>query len=305
MRVLCQFEQPNKGAIVIAAGCFDGVHLGHQTVLKEAVRQAQKQGGEAWVLTFDPHPAQVLNPNEAPPLLSSCDTDFNRFEALGISGVFQIPFTREFAGILPEQFAAEVRRSIPGLVGFVTGTDWRFGRRAEGNVERLGAFWRDAGIRVTGLAPVMYAGERISSTRIRHAVLAGDLKVAAALLDRPYSICGKVVRGRQVGRQLGFPTANIEVQNEVQPPPGIYAARVLLDGTAHTAAAYIGSRRTFHNIGDERVLEVFLLDFEGQIYDCDMEVQFVEKVRDDIAFASVDLLKEQIARDVVRIREIF
>lgn len=302
MIVLHQFEQPKDCPIVIAAGCFDGVHLGHQAVIQEAVRQADALAGEAWVMTFDPHPARVLNPNTAPPLLSSQETQFRHFEELGVAGVFLIPFTREFAGMLPEAFAEELTRRIPTLAGFVTGTDWCFGRRATGNVDWLRAYWQTRAIRVTGVDAVNYEGERISSTRIRHAVLAGELKTAAALMNRPFSVFGNVVHGRAVGRKLGFPTANIDVQNEVEPPPGIYAAKALVGGKSYQAAAYIGSRRTFHNIGNERVLEVFLLDFEGRIYDHAIEVQFIEKVREDTAFESVELLKEQIEKDVARIR---
>lgn len=304
MKILRQYVQPGECPIVIAAGCFDGVHLGHQAVIREAVRQAREADGEAWVMTFDPHPARVLNPNTAPPLLSSQETQFRHFEELGVAGVFLVPFTREFMGMLPEEFADDVRKEIPKLAGFVTGTDWRFGRRASGTVDMLREFWQEHGIQVTGVEAVNYEGERISSTRIRHAVLSGDLKTAAGLLNRPYSVFGSVVHGREVGRKLGFPTANIDVQNEVEPPSGIYAAKALLDGTLYQAAAYIGSRKTFHNIGDERVLEVYLFDFDGKIYDHAIEVQFVEKVREDIAFESVELLKEQIEKDVAQIRSI-
>ncbi|MFC1467187.1 riboflavin biosynthesis protein RibF [Verrucomicrobiota bacterium] len=304
MNVLHQYEQPKDCPIVIAAGCFDGVHLGHQAVIGEAVKQAKEQGGEAWVMTFDPHPARVLNPNTAPPLLSSQTTLFRHFEELGVSGVFLVPFTREFISMLPEEFATDLVKRIPKLAGFVTGTDWCFGRRAAGNVTLLRELWQERGIRVTGVEAVNYDGERISSTRIRHAILAGELKTAARLLNRPFSVFGKVVHGREVGRKLGFPTANIEVQNEVEPPPGIYAVKALLDGTLYPAAAYIGSRKTFHNIGDERVLEVYLLDFDGQIYDHEVEVLFVEKIREDTAFESVEALKEQIAIDIAQIRKI-
>lgn len=304
MKVLHHVEQPRDCPVVIAAGCFDGVHLGHQAVIGQAVNQAKALGGEAWVLTFDPHPARFLNPNTAPPLLSSQEMMFRHFEELGVAGVFMIPFTREFAGMPPEDFANDLATSIPKLAGFVVGSDWRFGRRAAGNVDLLTELWQPRGIAVTGVAAVTYEGERISSTRIRHAILSGELKTAAGLLNRPFGVFGTVVHGREVGRELGFPTANIDVQNEVEPPPGIYAAVALFDGASHPAAAYVGSRKTFHNIGDENVLEVHLLDFEGRIYDKAVEVQFLEKVREDIAFESVEALTIQIALDIDKIRSI-
>jgi riboflavin kinase/FMN adenylyltransferase len=303
MQIMHQFKQPHDDPIVIAAGCFDGVHRGHQAVIRAAVDLAHEQGGEAWVLTFDPHPARFLNPNTAPPLLSSQAALFRQFEQLGISGVFLIPFTREFANQPPETFAADLIAALPNLGGFVTGTDWQFGRRSDGNVALLRELWKTSKIKILSIPAIIEGNERVSSTRIRHAILEGNLAAAEQLLGRPFAVFGEVVTGRQVGRDLGFPTANIAAQNEVEPPPGIYAARVPFNGTTYAAAAYIGSRRTFHNLGDERVLEVHLLDFEGDLYGETLEVQFIGKVRDDLAFESVDALKEQITLDLRRIRD--
>jgi riboflavin kinase/FMN adenylyltransferase len=304
MQIQRQFNQPHGDPIVIAAGCFDGVHRGHQAVIRAAVDLASEQGGEAWVLTFDPHPARFLNPNAAPPLLSSQAELFRQFEQLGISGVFLIPFTREFSNQPPETFAADLLAALPNLGGFVTGTDWQFGRRSDGNVALLRELWKTSPVQIISVPAVIEGSARVSSTRIRHAILEGNLAEAEQLLGRPFSVFGEVVTGRQIGRDLGFPTANIAAQSEVEPPPGIYAARVRFGQKTHAAAAYIGSRRTFHNLGDERVLEVHLLDFDGDLYGATLEVQFIEKIRDDLAFESVDALKKQIALDLRAIRRI-
>ncbi len=302
MKILHQFEQPNEKPIVIAAGCFDGVHLGHQAVLGEAIRRAAEVDGEAWVLTFDPHPARVLKPENAPKLLSTQNQQIAEFEKLGIAGVFQIPFTSEFLKIEPADFADLLIEKLPNLVGFVTGDDWRFGKNASGTTNFLRDRWRD--ISVTSVSQIEANGERVSSTRIRQLISEGDVKTASKLLGRFFSVVGIVEHGRQVGRKLGFPTANIKVENEVEPSPGIYAAFAKLGAEIYQAAAYIGSRKTFSDTNGERVLEVFLLNFDGEIYDETLEIQFVEKIRDDIAFSSVDLLKTQIEKDIAQIRDI-
>jgi riboflavin kinase / FMN adenylyltransferase len=284
--------------LILAAGCFDGVHRGHQAVIRTAVQQAQATGGTARVLTFHPHPAKVLNPNTAPPLLSAWPLFVARIEALGVEGIFRLPFTREFAACGARSFLEQLKTQLPCLGAFVIGEDWTFGRHGKGGLDELHHWGEKSGIQITAVPAILHEGHRISSTWLRHAVLAGELETATKLLGRPFALYGRVVTGRGVGRELGFPTANLEVENEVRPPPGIYAAHCLLDGKEQPAAAYIGSRRTFHNIGPEQVLEVHLLEGSTTLYGRDLEVRFIRKIRDDQRFDSVDALKKQIALDL-------
>jgi riboflavin kinase/FMN adenylyltransferase len=304
MQILHTLEPPTGEArpLVVAAGCFDGVHVGHQAVVRTAVEQARALGGEAWVLTFDPHPAKVLNPNTAPPLLSAWPVTFRCLAQQGADGMFKVPFTRAFAARTPDEFLDAVHCSLPTLKAFVVGEDWTFGHRGSGRLTQLRAWGRQSGVGVIAVSPVLLDGRRVSSTWIRHAVLAGELDVAERLLGRPFSLYGRVIEGRGVGRTLGYPTANLEVENEVHPPPGIYAARARIERRELPAAAYLGSRRTFHNIGSEQVLEVHLLEQGGDLYGLPVEVSFVAKVREDLRFESVEALKARIRNDLEVVR---
>ena len=227
-----------------------------------------------------------------------------QFAKLGVRGVFQIPFNRDLLEMSPESFANKITELLPNLAGFVTGDDWCFGKNAAGSIETLRTLWKDLSISVATIPQVEIDGARVSSTRIRQLVSDGNVKATEKLLGRFFSVCGAVEHGRQVGRKLGFPTANIGVQNEVVPPSGIYAAFAKLGDKTYESAAYIGARKTFDDVSGENVLEVFLLNFDGEIYDEMLEIYFVEKIRDDIAFSSVDLLKEQIEKDIAQIRDI-
>lgn len=305
MRVLNSLCSPDdcSGPLFIAAGCFDGVHLGHQEVIRETVRQAQASDGSAWVLTFDPHPAKILNPNAAPPLLSASKPRLRHFAELGCDGCYMLPFERELAALEPEDFGRLLIEKLPNLKGIVVGNDWTFGRRARGGVSQLRKIVAQNNVRVTALEPVLMEGNPVSSTALRHSVIRGDLELAERMLGRPFSMFGRVVHGSHLGRKLGYPTANLAFENEVVPPTGIYAARAFLKGQSHPAAAYLGSRRTFHNIGDRLVLEVFLINYyEGDLYGDEMEISFLHKVRGDRKFASPKKLQARIARDIDDIR---
>ena len=308
--------------VVLAMGCFDGVHIGHQKVIATAVEQAKARGGEAWVYTFDPHPAKVLSPETAPPLISAPTCRMRQFEALGVHGVIELPFDKTIAHIAPEEFLSNLRKTLPTLSGVVCGVDWSFGYKAQGKFQPLEKFCAEHDMTATAVPPVLFNGERISSTHVRQAVREGNIPFAEQLLGRPFSIFGTVVKGRGVGRALGFPTANIEPENELLPAPGVYAAYTRIQRTEdrgqrtekyssvigspssvlHPSAVFIGERKTFNDSAP--VIEVYLLDFDGNLYGQQIEVCLVKKVRDVMAFPSKEALIAQIEKDIAQIRNV-
>lgn len=308
--------------VVLAMGCFDGVHIGHQKVISTAVEQAEARGGEAWVFTFNPHPAKILSPETAPQLISVETCRLRQFEALGVHGAIVIPFDQTFAHTEPEQFLSSLWKKLPTLSGIVCGTDWSFGYKARGKFQSLEKLCGEHGITATAVPPVLFNGERISSTHVRQAVRDGDIPLAEHMLGRPFSIFGTVVKGRGIGRGLGFPTANIDPENELIPAPGVYAAQTRIQKTEdrgqrtekdssvigspssvlHPSAVFIGERKTFSD--HEPVIEAYLLDFDGDLYGQKIEVRLVEKIRSVDKFPSKEALVVQIEKDIAQIREI-
>lgn len=280
----------------LALGVFDGVHLGHQAVIGRAVAAAAG-GGLAGVLTFDPNPLQVLAPGKAPSkLLASLDHKAAILDGLGVDFLLALPFDRTMAAMAAEEFIGQLVGA--GAVTLVAGEDWRFGRGRLGDRAMLEALAAGLGFRFDAVAPVMMDGERISSTRIRQAIRDGNLASAAAMLGRPYSVAGRVVHGRKLGRQLGFPTANLEKSDEQYPPDGVWAVWVMTpDGSRQPGVANLGMKPTVE--GRERLLEVHLMNWESDLYDKWIEVEWVAFLRGEQRFSSLDELKAAIAGDVV------
>lgn len=294
--------------IILAMGCFDGVHLGHQKVIATAVEQAAECGGQAWVYTFDPHPAKVLCPDKALPLISAAPCRRRQFEALGVHGVIEIPFDKTYAQTLPEEFLDNLKQGLSSLAGIVCGADWSFGYKAGGTFQTLETFCARHGMTATAIHPVLFKGRKISSTQIRETVAEGNISLAEQLLGRPFSLFGTVVTGRKIGRSLGYPTANIEPLNELIPAPGVYAARTFIQTGAdqqaaeHCSAVFIGASNTFNR--SEPLVETHLLDFDRDLYGQMIEISLVEKTRDVRSFPSKDTLIEQIVCDIRQIRAI-
>jgi riboflavin kinase/FMN adenylyltransferase len=286
--------------VVLAMGCFDGVHIGHQKVIATAVEQAESCGGEAWVYTFNPHPAKVLSPETAPLLISAPTCRMRQFEALGVHGIIELPFDKTIAHIAPEEFLSCLQKTLPTLSGIVCGIDWSFGYKARGKFPALERLCAEHGITATAVPPVLFNGERVSSTHVRQAVREGNIPFAEQLLGRPFCIFGTVVKGQGVGHGLGFPTANVEPENELIPAPGIYAARTRINGEKIDSAVFIGERKTFNN--SDPVIESYLLEFEGNLYGQQIEVCLVKKIRDVIPFPSKKTLIEQIKKDILQIQ---
>ena len=293
---------------VVAVGTFDGVHLGHQRVLTEVVEWARTHSGTAVVVTFEQPPRSVLS-GEYPPLVTSIPHRMLLLERLGVDVCLVLEFTRELARTSVTDFVRRVLVEGVAARGLVMGHGAAFGRDREGDEEFLREHAQAFGFEVRSVPPVMVEGEAVSSTRIRSAVLAGDFDLAARLLARPFSVYGTVVRGAGRGRDLGFPTANLDLRHELAPPEGVYLARAVVTEESHPALVSVGRQPTFARPGDraepEAVVEVYLLDFDRELYDRDIEVEFLKRIRSQKQFSStVDLVK-QVQQDVACAREYF
>jgi len=289
--------------IVLAAGFFDGVHLGHQEVLCSTVRRAKETGGQGWALTFDRHPLAVLAPSKAPPLLNTQGERLARLEATGLDGVLLLPFTRRLALLTPEAFIAwlygEPTPPLLRLSEIRCGANWRFGRRAEGTPETLARYGNDYGFSVTIVKYAEYQDMEISSTRIRQAICGGRLGDANVMLGYPYALSGTVTRGRGAGRQLGFATANIQPHADVLPPPGVYATRSRVDGKTYDSISNFGAAPTFGAVPAGLTLETHLIGYTGgDLYGQPIEVSLLNRLRDERPFDTPAALAEQIRKDI-------
>ncbi len=284
--------------ICVAIGVFDGVHLGHQQVIRQTISDARQQNGLALALTFDRHPFSIVAPAKAPPLIYSLPQKLHEIHDLGVDAILLLEFTREFSHQPGEQFVRALARDLGRLASISVGSHFTFGHKKSGNVELLRQLGIDLGFQVHGLAAVSLDGRVVSSTRIRERIAAGDLDAASQMLGRPYSIRGRVVAGDQLGRKLGFPTANIDITGLLTPPNGVYAVIVTGEGLALRGVANIGVRPTVAGIDAERRLEVHFLNFSRDIYGTELEVIFAGFIRAEQRFGNVEELKAQISRDI-------
>lgn len=299
-------ELANVGnSLHLAMGVFDGLHLGHQAVIKAAVRGAEISGGAPGVITFEPHPIQVLSPENAPRrIFSSLEQKETLLSALGVEVLLVLRFDEVMAGQTADTFAASLL-SVPDLRQVVAGEDWKFGQGRHGTMAFLQGRGTDYNVSVEPIPAVTWQGERISSTRLRRALRAGDLSSVSEMLGRPYSVMGTVVRGEQVGRELGAPTANIQIGDEQFPPDGVYAVSVQIDGESREreGVANLGLRPTVG--GTRHLLEVHLLDFEGSLYGSALEVFFGKMIREEKKFQGLAELQKQIRIDIEETRRLF
>ena len=289
----------------LAMGVFDGLHLGHQAVIKAAVRGAEISGGAPGVLTFEPHPIQVLSPENAPRrIFSSLEQKEILLSALGVEILLVLRFDEVMAGQTADTFAKSLL-SVPDLRQVVAGEDWKFGQGRQGTMAFLQGRGMDYNVSVEPIPAVTWQGERISSTRLRRALRAGNLNSVREMLGRPYSVMGTIVRGEQVGRELGAPTANIQTGDEQFPPDGVYAVSVRIDGESREreAVANLGIRPTVG--GTQHLLEVHLLDFEGNLYGRTLEIFFGKMIRGEKQFQGLAELQNQIQLDLEEARRLF
>jgi riboflavin kinase/FMN adenylyltransferase len=287
---------------VTAIGNFDGVHMGHRAILKAAIDRARAAAGTAFALTFDPLPAKLLFPDRAPALILIPDDKLELLRLSGIDGVIVLNFTRELSMLSPRDF---VRDYLSGKIGareVVTGHSFTFGHNRAGNPTVLVELGREFGFDTTVVGPVKLGGVEVSSTKVRELIATGDMRGAAKLMGRYHFLHGPVVRGRERGRKIGFPTANIESETESIPPDGVYATRVILDDGAYGAITNIGMRPTFSETA--RTIEAHIFDFTRDIYGMRIKLEMIERIRPERKFDSPDALKNQIALDLSKAREI-
>lgn len=303
IHALEEFVNEDK-PVILAAGCFDGLHIGHTAVIQKAIERAKEINGEAWVFTFDPHPAKVLMPDRAPPLIFTTSQQSSHLQEMGVDGCILQPFTLDFMKQEPLDFFDNLCNCIPHLAGISVGEDWSFGRNRAGNAELLTKLCGERDMYFSAHPQVCWKEDRVSSTRIREAIQLGHFNEATAMLGRPIATIGTVEHGEKIGRKLGYPTANIAPENDMLPPRGIYAAKLKIGHTEQNAAAYIGHRETFHE-NEPQVLEVHLIDeSEIDLYGKHVEVSYIEYIRGDEVFDDAENLKTQIKADIEAIRVI-
>lgn len=289
----------------LAIGVFDGVHLGHQQIIRQTIADAGQHEALALIVTFDKHPNAIVAPDRVPPLIYSRPQKLRAFEALGAEALLEIPFDKTFSQQTGEQFIRSLARDLGRVQSICVGADFVFGHKRSGNVGLLKSLGNEMGFQVHGMAELSLDGKTVSSTRIREAIMAGDFDAASQMLGRAYSLAGEVVRGDQLGQQLGFPTANLATPGLLLPPNGVYAAHAAVAGRSQRAVLNIGRRPTVQNPTPAPRVEVHLLDFAGNLYGQELEVTFTAKLRDEKRFSSLDDLKTQIARDIAEARKRF
>jgi riboflavin kinase/FMN adenylyltransferase len=306
MKVLHSIEELREieGPTHLAIGVFDGVHLGHQAVIRQAVEAARTSEGSSVVLTFHPHPVRVLRPNDAPRLLTSTQHKQQFIERLGVDAFLIQEFSLVFARTKPEDFIHRLVQSSNQLKTICVGEDWSFGANRSGKVSLVRELAESYHFHLQDVAPLTVDGQAVSSTRVREAVEQGDFALAERLLGRPFTILGTVVEGNHLGRKLGYPTANLRAHNEQFPPNGVYAVTALHNGAQRGAVANIGFRPTIQEGGGERLLEVYLFDFNREIYGDDVEVRFLKYLRPEQKFPNLSDLQAQIMNDAESARAI-
>jgi riboflavin kinase/FMN adenylyltransferase len=287
---------------VVTLGNFDGVHLGHRAILKATIDRARAAGGTAFAITFDPLPAKFLFPERAPSLILVPEDKLELLRLSGLDGVIVIKFTRELSELSPREFVRQFLLDKIGAREVIAGHSWTFGHNRAGNAAVMVELGGEFGFDTTVVGPVKLAGMEVSSTKIRGLISEGDLRTAAKLLGRYHFLHGPVVHGRERGRTIGFPTANLESATECVPPDGVYATRVILEDGAHASITNIGMRPTFNEAA--RSIEAHIFDFNRDIYDQRVKLELIERIRGERKFESPEALRNQIALDLARAHEI-
>ena len=291
------------GPLALGIGVFDGVHLGHQAVIDCTLASARESNGTPVIVTFDPHPARILRPENPPRLLTSTAHKLQLLAAAGVENVLLVTFDAAFADQAPGEFIGQL--AAQDLKSICVGEDWAFGKNRSGDVAFLRQAGNESSFSVVAVPPVKIDGEIVSSTLIRRAVEAGELERAARFLGRPYTILGTVVSGKKLGRTIGFPTANLSAHNEQFPPNGVYAIRARVGWHSHVGVANIGVRPTLETATPGRLLEVHLFDFTGDLYGQELEVSFAKFLRGEAKFSGLEALQNQIQLDCKTARQFF
>lgn len=291
----------SKGACV-TIGNFDGVHKGHQKLIQRAIQKAKARDMSSVVISFCPHPLHVLVGPHTPPFITVRDQKLDIIESLGVDLMLLINFTRELANLTPEEFVATYLVEWCNTKELVVGYDYTFGKGRQGNFQLLQVMGEKYGFGVERLDSVIINDAIVSSTRIRDMIRAGDVWGVKPLLGRFYVVRGRVVHGKKRGKTLGFPTANLKLENEVHPATGVYAVWIQRNGDIFPGVANIGYNPTFGN--DELSVEAHILDFDGDIYEQELQVHFVQRLRPEKKFSGVDELIARIQEDIALARNI-
>jgi riboflavin kinase / FMN adenylyltransferase len=280
----------------LTLGVFDGLHRGHQAIMKTVVERAKATETVPTVITFDPHPRSVLSPNNAPPLLQTLDQRLSAFEFLGIKQTIVIRFDQEFAAIDADEFLRNTVYERLRAKEVYLGKGFTFGKNRAGNIELLRKISNEIGFVADEVNEVRLRGRRISSTKIREYLNEGKVNLARGMLGRPYGVEGQIVRGFQRGRTIGFPTANLKPKNRVVPKYGVYATATLIDDVWRKSITNVGVRPTFENEIEPSV-ETFIFDFDDDLYGDSLRLRFLHRIRDEKKFNGIDELKAQINQD--------
>ena len=288
---------------VIALGNFDGLHRGHLKIIERVKRGAAEHGGTPMAMTFDPHPPRIVRPDKAPPLLMTKEQRIEALARSGMQGVAVVRFTPELSHWEPEMFVRTVLVEWLHVVEVWVGANFLFGHGRSGTFSVLRGLGQSYGFRADKIDPVRYKDFVVSSTRIRRLVGEGRMDEAAALLGRAYYVDGAIVEGRKRGRELGFPTANLQTENELVPPNGVYATIMTIDGITHGGVTNIGMRPTFGETVP--TIETHVLDYSGNLYGHTVRLAFVQRLRDERRFEDVDALRAQIDADKRRAERLF
>ncbi|GAB6137607.1 bifunctional riboflavin kinase/FAD synthetase [Halanaerobaculum tunisiense] len=294
----CKFDSP----VVINLGTFDGVHLGHQKIIELAVTKANQLGGTSVLFTFKPHPLAVVGPEEAPAKLTSWPQKKEQIKKLGIDKIICQEFTTEFAQLSYQEFITSLHRQVP-LAEIIVGEDFSCGQQGQGTPAKLADLGAELGFEVQAVPAVKIAGQEIGSTNIRELITAGDLAGAREQLGRNFALDCTVVSGKQRGRELGFPTANLKpVVDYALPPTGVYACRVHWAGDFYSGVVNLGLSPTFAE--EKFTIEVHLFDFAADIYDKQLELEFVERIRPEKEYNTSQELITQIEQDIIEAKKI-
>lgn len=302
MEILRHFPASSDTPHVVAIGNFDGMHMGHQAVLQALKQRAQALNATTCVMTFEPHPREFFTPQQAPARLTSLREKLELMESVGIQKVHICHFDAAFAALSAVDFMQDILHQSLNAKAVLVGEDFRFGAKRSGNVEMLRESGSHLGFAVYPVPKVEVSGQRVSSTAVREALAAGDLARARMLLGRDYSISGLVVHGDKLGRELGYPTANIQMHHDKPPLTGIYAVKLRLSQQEHPGVASLGVRPTVKKDG-KPTLEVHLFDFDGDLYGQHAQVHFLKKIREEAKFADLEALKRQMALDECAARD--
>ncbi len=288
---------------VLSVGNFDGMHLGHQKILRGVVERARKSASIAAVVTFEPHPLKVLRPGQAPPLLETLQQKLTNFESVGLDAALVLPFDLALAQLSPEEFAGNILSSQLHASAIFVGQNFRFGYRQSGDVTLLREIGGRLGFVVEVILPVIVDGKIVSSSAVRRAVAEGDVAEAARLLGRPFALTGKIERGSGRGSAIVVPTLNLKAEQELLPKTGVYATESQVNSKLYRGVTNVGFRPTFD--GTHLTIETHLAHFNDQVTAGDLEVRFWERLREERKFASSEELLRQIAADIEHAREFF